>query len=91
MASLCKLAGVEDVHLHDMRKIITSWLGKRGERPDILDRILHHGSKNVTDTHYNGSMEKWLREAWQAWADHVWEITGQRVGSSNVLEMPKRA
>jgi integrase len=72
MASLCKVANLKDIHLHDMRKAITSWLGERGERPDILDMILHHGSKNVTVTHYNfATMEKWLREAWQAWADHV--------------------
>jgi len=75
MASLCKLVGVKDVHLHDMRKAITSWLAERGERPDILDRILHHGSKNVTTTHYNfATMEKLLRAAWQAWADHVVQI-----------------
>jgi integrase len=80
MASLCKVAGVENVRLHDMRKAIASWLGERGERPDILDMILHHGSKSVTQTHYNfASMEKWLRAAWQAWADHVASV--QRVAS----------
>ena len=88
MASLCKLTGVENVHLHDMRKIITSWLGERAERLDILDRILHHGSKNVTETHYNfASMEKWLREAWQAWADHVVQIARQGASDSNVVPL----
>ncbi len=91
MASLCEIAGVEDVHLHDMRKAITSWLGERGERPDILDRILHHGSKNVTETHYNfATMEKWLRDAWQAWADHVVQIAS-KTDSAEVIQMPKRA
>jgi len=72
MASLCKVAGVENVHLHDMRKAITTWLLENGERPDIVDRIVHHGSKKVTDTHYNfASFEKWLRAAWQAWGDHI--------------------
>ena len=88
MASLCKLTGVENVHLHDMRKAITSWLGEHGERPDILDRILHHGSKNVTETHYNfASMEKWLREAWQAWADHLVRITGQAANENIVVSL----
>ena len=90
MASLCRVAGVENVHLHDMRKAITSWLGERGERPDILDMILHHGSKNVTKTHYNFStMEKWLREAWQAWADHLLEVAERGVGASNVLKLER--
>lgn len=66
------LAGVEDVTLHDFRKAITTWLGDRVESPDVLDRILHHGSQNVTRTHYNfATMEKWLRPAWQQWGDHV--------------------
>ena len=91
MASLREVAGIADVHLHDMRKAITSWLGERGERPDILDRILHHGSKNVTDTHYNfASMEKWLRDAWQAWADHVVQIASQGVSGAKVVAL-KRA
>ncbi len=91
MAGLCKLAGVQDVRLHDMRKAITSWLGERGERPDILDMILHHGSKSVTKTHYNfASMEKWLREAWQAWGDHVERAASGTEEPSNVRPL-KRA
>jgi integrase len=91
MAALCKVAGVEDVHLHDMRKAITSWLFQRGERPDIIDRILHHGSKNVTETHYNfASMDKWLRDAWQAWADHVVQIASQGASGAKVVAL-KRA
>lgn len=90
MASLCKVAAVDNVHLHDMRKAITSWLGERGERPDILDMILHHGSKKVTATHYNfATMEKWLREAWQAWANHVEAV---RVNATaEIVSMPRRA
>jgi len=86
MAALCKVAGLEDIHLHDMRKAITSWLGEHGERPDILDMILHHGSKSVTATHYNfATMEKWLRDAWQAWADHVERVASGQSKGSNVV------
>ena len=38
-ARAAKLAGLEDVHLHDLRKSITSWLGDQGERSDVLDRV----------------------------------------------------
>ena len=87
-ARLRKLAGVEDVHLHDMRKVIASWLGDRGERSDVLDRILHHQVGHhtnqrgcVTESHYNFSvMAGPLRDAWQRWADHVassgWQCHG---------------
>ena len=73
------LAGVKGAHLHDMRTTITSWLGERGERSDVLDRILHHQvghhtnqRSSVTESHYNFSvMAEPLRAAWQSWADHI--------------------
>jgi hypothetical protein len=48
---------------------------------------------SVTESSYSQSarMEKQVRQALQMWADHVWEITGQSVGASNVVVMPKRA
>lgn len=89
------LAGIEDLTLHDMRKAITTWLGDRGERGDVLDRIQHHHSghatgnrSSVTDSHYNFSvMAEPLRNAWQAWADHIEKITGQSAGGSNVVSL----
>lgn len=90
------LAGIEDLTLHDMRKAITTWLGDRGERGDVLDRIQHHHSghatgnrSSVTDTHYNFSvMAAPLRLAWQAWADHVERVTQQPADeASNVSRL----
>jgi integrase len=88
MARVCKIAKLKDVHLHDLRKSISSWLGDRGERSDVLDRILHHHSghssgqrSSVTETHYNFSiMSGPLREAWQRWADHV-ESVARGIGA----------
>ena len=80
-----ELAEIENLTLHDMRKAITTWLGDRGERGDVLDRIQHHHSghatgnrSSVTDSHYNFSvMAEPLRSAWQAWADHVRRVIEQ--------------
>jgi integrase len=90
------LAGVEGLTLHDMRKAITTWLGDRGERGDVLDRIQHHHSghatgnrSSVTDSHYNFSvMAEPLRNAWQVWADHVEGlVSGKSANSSNVVSL----
>ena len=97
-ARAAQLAGVADVHLHDMRKAITSWLGDRGERSDVLDRILHHHTghhtgqrSSVTDTHYNFSiMSGPLRDAWQRWADHLDTLARYEPNQGNVTEL-KRA
>lgn len=96
MAKACELAGIEDLHLHDMRKAITTWLGDQGERSDVLDRILHHHSghstnqrSSVTETHYNFSvMAGPLRDAWQRWADHVDQVASDKP-FSNVHQLAR--
>ena len=95
MARVAQLAKVKDVHLHDMRKALTSWLGDRGERSDVLDRILHHHAghhsnrrSSVTESHYNFSiMAAPLRDAWQRWADHVSSLTDRSVATEKVVEL----
>ena len=64
--------GIPDAHAHDLRKSMATWLGERGEQPAVIDRVLHHSKKGVTDTHYNFAlMLPQTGAAWQAWADHV--------------------
>jgi integrase len=95
MARAAQLAKVKNVHLHDMRKALTSWLGDRGERSDVLDRILHHHvghnsnqRGSVTESHYNFAiMATPLRDAWQRWADHVYSVAGQGAAGSNVVQL----
>jgi hypothetical protein len=55
---------VVDVHLHDMRKCITSCFEHGHATAEVLDAILHHGRKGVTGTHYNFALyEKQVRKA----------------------------
>jgi integrase len=97
-ARASQIAAVENVHLHDMRKAITSWLGDRGERSDVLDRILHHHTghhtgqrSSTTDTHYNFAiMSGPLRDAWQRWADHVTALA-TRTDHTGKIAVLKRA
>jgi len=89
MRDACKLAGVSDMRLHDLRKVVTTWLGERHERADVLDRILHHAPRGVTERHYNfATLEGPVRAALQRWADHVGQITGQLAAApSNVVAL----
>lgn len=90
-----KIASVKDAHLHDMRATITTWLGDRGERSDVMDRILHHQvghhtnqRGSVTEHHYNFSiMAGPLRDAWQRWANHVESIVSDTAKRGNVVEL----
>jgi integrase len=95
-ARLREIAEVDGANLHDMRKSITTYLGDRGERADVLDRILdhaigHHSNvrSSVTDSHYLFStMAEPLKAAWQRWADHVDAVVaGKSKETSNVHQL----
>jgi integrase len=92
MRRLRAAAGIDDVSVHDMRRAISNWLKDQGFSREVRDLILNHKDGSVTEAHYSNSarMEKQVRAALQAWADHVWTITDQREAASNVVEM-KRA
>jgi integrase len=88
MSKLRDRIGLDDARVHDLRKTLTTWLGEQGERPDVLDKILHHSPKGVTAAFYNFSqMDALVRGALQRWADHVWEITGKAEPRGNVLAL----
>lgn len=84
-----KLASLKDVRVHDQRKQVTTWLGENQYAGSaVMDAILHHAPRGVTDTHYNFAvLEKPVRIALQQWADYVWKITGQGEVSGNVVKL----
>lgn len=92
-ARIVKEAGLKDVHLHDMRKCITSWLAEHGlATPEVLDAILHHGRRGVTGSHYNFALyEGQVRKALQAWADHVDDVVKGQGRKANVTKFTKQA
>ena len=51
---------------HDFRRVVSTWLGDRGERPDVIEMI------GATRLHYNHSLLLPLvADALQRWADHL--------------------
>jgi len=96
-ARLRKLAKVKGANLHDSRKALVTYLDERGERSDILDRILDHaaghhsGQRNsVTETHYVRSvLADPLRTAWQRWANHIEAMVASKKedADSNVVPL----
>ncbi len=72
MRRICDDAGIEDLHLHDMRSAMVSFLDEAGIQESIQSALLHHTPQDVTSVHYRRSKrEDRLRAAWQLWADHV--------------------
>ena len=77
MRRLTDKLGIDDAHVHDARKVLATWLRQvHKARADVLDAVLHHAARGVTNTHYNfADLEEPVRQALQAWADHVTKIT----------------
>ena len=87
-ARIAETAKLEDVRLHDQRKVLTTWLAEHGHAtPEVLDAILHHGRKGVTGTHYNFALyEGQVRKALQLWTSHVEAVAaGKRDKTDNVV------
>ncbi len=93
MRRLREVAGVEDVSIHDMRRAISNWLKDQGVSREVRDLVLNHKDPSVTESSHSQAsrMGKQVKQAMDAWAAHVWELTGQGISASNVLVMPKRA
>lgn len=86
MARLCKATKIEDLHLHDMRRAMTSWLDEAGVQETVQSAILHHSPKDVTSTHYRRSNRAdRLRAAWQLWADHIETVVRGRFEADSTL------
>ena len=80
MARLTGLIGLHDTRVHDMRKVIATWLREEHlALPFVLDAILHHAPRGTTDQSYNFAvLEQPVRQALQAWSDHVARITTEK-------------
>lgn len=76
--------GLQDITLHDLRRNISTWLGESGARPDVIDAILNHQPRDVTRRHYNlASMQTQVREALDAWAQHLADLLRAVLDCSN--------
>ena len=80
---------LEDISIHDMRRGVSNWLKNEGVSRDVRDLILNHKDQSVTEKSYtqNARMEKQVRAALQAWADHVDHIAkGATAGRGKVVK-----
>ena len=75
MARTCSrvgLVGERAITPHDFRRAVSTWLGDRGERPDVIEAIAGHAPRGVTRIHYNLSLLlPMVANAMQVWGDHV--------------------
>ncbi len=81
-------AGVKDVRIHDLRRLVASGVARLGFGDDVIAAILNHAPRGVTARHYNRhryQVEK--RRALDAWAAHVEAVIEGRAASGNVVSL----
>lgn len=89
MRRIRAVVGIDDINIHDMRRGISNWLKNQGVSREVRDLVLNHLDPSVTERHYSqeARMENQVRGALQAWADHVWKVTGQSKPVDNVVQL----
>lgn len=91
MARLREKVGVDDVVVHDFRRCVSTWLGERDERLEVIDKILNHQPRGVTAKHYNHArLLPQTRIALQKWADHIERVVSGAPERSNILKIGTR-
>ncbi len=65
-----RAAGVEDVHVHDLRRTVGSWLVDEGHTLHLVGKVLHHASEKTTQI-YSRLSDDTVRKAVTAHSKRV--------------------
>lgn len=89
MNRLCGKVGIENLHVHDFRKAINTWMAEQGVSYDVRTRVLHHATPDVTSRNYDFSiLDGPMRQALQMWADHIDKVVSVASdGRTNVVSL----
>ena len=72
-----KLAGVEDVRLHDLRRTVGSWLAQSGNSLHLIGRVLNHSNQSTTAIYARFGQDH-VRQALEDHAARVMGAAGKR-------------
>lgn len=70
-----KVAGVEDVRLHDLRRTVGSWLAQSGNSLHLIGRVLNHSNQSTTAV-YARFGEDSVRAALEQHGTRLMEVAG---------------
>ena len=63
MTTICKECNLTDLHLHDLRRSLGSWMLTNGEPIEVVSQTLGHSSTKVTEQVYAHLLSTRKREA----------------------------
>jgi integrase len=75
-----KAAGVEDVHIHDLRRTVGSWLAQAGNSLHLIGRVLNHSNSSTTAIYARFGQDS-VREALDRHGDQILVAAGLKPGA----------
>ncbi len=72
-----KLAGVQDVRLHDLRRTVGSWLAQSGKSLHLIGRVLNHSNQSTTAVYARFGQDH-VRQALEEHAARLMGVAGKR-------------
>lgn len=78
MHSLMKMAGIENLHLHDLRRTLGTWMLSTGAPIEVVSKKLGHSSIRVTEQVYAHMLPSVSRDATEHALDEMLGDTGKQ-------------
>ena len=71
---------IDNLTLHDIRRGVSNWMKDNGIDQEVRNLVENHKGQSVDDLHYSNTanMPRQVRDAMQAWGDHVENLVNQR-------------
>jgi integrase len=82
------MSGVTDWVNHDLRRTMRTWMGRQRDiNVAVAERCLGHKRTGIEGVYNHADLEDQMREAFEAWGQHVTGLTGPDKQSANVVAM----
>ena len=76
-ARACAMAGIQDCHIHDLRRTLGSWMLMRGIPIEVISKTLGHSSIQITEQVYAHLLSSTIADATTA------AVTAMKSGKAN--------
>lgn len=78
MATICRMAGIQDLHIHDLRRTLGTWLLSSGAPIAVVSKKLGHSSIRITEQVYAHMLPDVAKDATEKALDEMLGDNGKQ-------------
>ena len=78
MATICRMAGIQDLHIHDLRRTLGTWMLSNGAPIAVVSKKLGHSSIRITEQVYAHMLPDVAKDATEKALDEMLGDTGKQ-------------